>query len=164
MSTPSRLTVGRTSTGFLIALEGRGTLFQSPVFQELVERCLGEEKSKVVVTLCHCEYLDSTFLGCLVSLHRKHNTTGYVRLEIDAPPKQRSGLLHHVNLDSYLAFADSTPNLVGEPVEVELTTPDREDIGKHVEQAHRHLAELGGAEAAKFERIAQLIAGEQGKV
>jgi hypothetical protein len=32
MSTPSRLTVGRTSTGYLIALEGRGTLFQSPSF------------------------------------------------------------------------------------------------------------------------------------
>lgn len=163
MSTPSRLTVGRTSTGFLIALEGRGTLFQCPVFQELVDRCLGEKQFKVVVTLSHCEYLDSTFLGCLVSLHRKHNTTGHVRLEIDAPAERRSGLLHHVNLDSYLTFAGTTPDLVGEPVEVEITTPDRHKIGKHVEEAHRHLAGLGGAEAAKFERIAQQMAGEQGK-
>lgn len=160
MSTPSHLTVGRTSTGYLIALEGKGTLFQSPSFQELVDRCLREEASTLVVDLTDCEYLDSTFLGCLVSLHRRHNSGGRVCMEIHAPGGVRDALLRSSHLDRFFAFATGTPEILGEATSVDMSRPDRDVLGRHVEEAHRRLAELGGDDAAAFGRIAQSVASQ----
>jgi anti-anti-sigma factor len=161
MSTSSRLTVGRTRAGYLITLEGRGTLLQSPAFQELVERCLGEETSMVVVSLSGCDYLDSTFLGTLISLHRQYNSTGKARLQIDAPAELRNGLLHTGNLDQLLTFANERPRVVGTMAEVEITRPGKDEIAESVEQAHRLLAELDGADSEAFGRIAQRIVQER---
>jgi anti-anti-sigma factor len=159
MSTPSRLTVGRTSTGYLIALEGRGTLFQSPSFQDLVDHCLREESTTLVVDLTDCEYLDSTFLGCLVTLHRRYNKSGQIRLEVHAPGGVRDALLRSSHLNRFFAFATSTPEVLGEAASVDMSRPDRDVLGRHVEEAHRRLAELGGDDAAAFGRIAQSVAG-----
>jgi anti-anti-sigma regulatory factor len=163
MSTSSRLTVGRTRAGYLITLEGRGTLFQSPAFQELVERCLDEETSTVVVSFAGCDYLDSTFLGSLVSLHRTYNSTGKARLQIDAPAELRKGTLHTGNLDRLLSFADERPRVVGTMAEVEITRPGKDEIAKSVEQAHRLLSELDGGESSAFGSVAQRIAQERAK-
>lgn len=158
MATTSRLSVGRTNAGYLVALEGKGTLFQSPSFQQLAERCLREEPSTLVFDLSACEYLDSTFLGCLVSLHRKYNGGDRVRLQIHAPGEVRGRLLHSSHLDRLLAFTPSPPELAGELVAADMSRPGRDVLGRHVEESHRRLAELGGHDAAAFGSIAQSVA------
>jgi anti-anti-sigma regulatory factor len=160
MPTSSRLTFGRTSTGYLVVLEGKGTLFQSPGFRELADRCLADPPSGLVIDLSACEYLDSTFLGCLVSLHRKYNGEGCVRVELVAPGDVRSKLLHHSQLEGLFAFTPCPPQFLGEASMIDVSQPDRDTFSRHIQEAHRQLAELGGTDAEAFDQVAQRIAGE----
>src|SRR5437016_6281177 len=83
----SRLRVGLTASGYLVQVEGRGTLRESPALHEFAVQSLDGQRGPgtVVVDLSHCDYLDSTFLGCLVSLHRKYNRTQPHRFQVAAP-------------------------------------------------------------------------------
>ena len=152
MSTSSLLKIGRTTGGYLIGVEGQGTL--------LVEGCLGDEDLSVAVDLSACEYLDSTFLGCLVTLHLKYGCPSHTRFHIVASPEARRNLLHRSRLDSLFQPGTRPPETVGEPVEVEVASPDWRQLGRHIAEAHRCLAELGGSEAVRFSRVAQRIEDE----
>jgi len=160
MSTSSLLTIGRTPGGYLIGIEGQGTLLQSPAFEELVEGCLRDEDLSVAVDLSACEYLDSTFLGCLATLHLKYGCPSHTRFQIVASPEARRNLLHRSRLDCLFQPSTCPPETVGEPVEVEAASPDRRELGRHIAAAHRYLAELGGSEAERFSRIAKRIEDE----
>ena len=63
--------VGRTEAGYAIRIEGRGTMRESPALQRVVRTVLDGEACAVTIDLAVCDYLDSTFLGCLVDLHRR---------------------------------------------------------------------------------------------
>jgi anti-anti-sigma factor len=91
----SMLRVGRTASGFLVQVAGRGTLQVSPALQEFAVQSLDREyePGRVVVDLSHCDYLDSTFLGCLVNLHRRYNQTPPHRFQVAAPRDQCRKLL-----------------------------------------------------------------------
>lgn len=160
MSISSRITIGSTSHGYVIGVHGRGTYLQSPGFQKLADDCLRDECTSVAIDLSKCEFLDSTFLGCLVTLHRKYGHPGHVRIRIVASPEHRRNLLHVSRLDSVFEFLADPPETIGTPVEVDVMIPDREDLARHIAESHRRLAERGGPEAADFERIAQSVSEE----
>ena len=152
------LTIGRTADGYLIGVEGRGTLQQSLGFQKLVEDCLRDEGKSVAVDLSACGYLDSTFLGCLVTLNRKYGGLG--RFQIAAPAEVRHNLFHFSRLENVLRFLTSPAKTVDGTVEVDVVSPDPRELALHIADAHRRLAELGGSEAESFKQIAQRIDDE----
>ena len=73
MATASAVKVGRTEAGYCVRIEGRGTMNQSPIVLEFVGRTLRDGAASgapgVVMDPSACEYVDSTFLGCLLGLH-----------------------------------------------------------------------------------------------
>lgn len=54
----------------------RATLQYAVAFKDFILRQLSEEKRNLVVDLSMCEYLDSTFLGALVSSLKKTVASG----------------------------------------------------------------------------------------
>ena len=72
MSDPCTLTIHRTKFGYLLRLVGRGTMRESPTVRDFACGAI-EDGAEFVVDLSACEYLDSTFLGCLVLLHKHTN-------------------------------------------------------------------------------------------
>ena len=54
----------------------RATLQYAVAFREFIQKQLNEEKKYIVVDLSMCEYLDSTFLGSLVSSLKKTVAAG----------------------------------------------------------------------------------------
>ena len=74
----SRLRIGRTNSGCVVRVEGRGTLRESPAIQEFALHFLEQEQERgvFVIDLAGCDYLDSTFLGFLVLLHGRYNRDG----------------------------------------------------------------------------------------
>jgi anti-anti-sigma factor len=156
------LSIGRTSHGILIRVEGRGTAVTSPTFEALVRDGLQQDYDSIVVDLTDCEYLDSTFLGCLVTLHRKSSEVQGDPFAILAPPATRTRLFHIARLDKLLHFVDQAEPLIGQAVAIELSSTGRDELGRHVADTHRALASLGGAESDKFEQIADNIERELG--
>jgi anti-anti-sigma factor len=164
MSTPT-LSIGRTDDGYVIRVDGRGTARESPTFQQLVDDSLQEGEAAVTVDLSRCTYLDSTFLGCLVTLNqhfskRQSSDKTDASFAIVAPPETRKLLFKTSHLEKVLPFVDTGPELIGEAVAIDLAETGRDEFGRHVASVHRALAALGGDQAEAFAQIAEQIEQE----
>jgi len=161
----SMLRVGWTASGFLVQVEGRGTLTESPALEEFAARSLDDSSgsSTLAVDLSRCDYLDSTFLGCLVNLHRKYNRTSPHRFRVAASCDKRQKLLAPTRLDHLLDVTDVCPEPIADVLEVSHPILAGADLGRHIMECHRRLAELGGSQAASFRSIADQLARELGE-
>ena len=161
----SKLRVGRTASGFLVQVEGRGTLSESSALQEFAVQSLDGPRgpSTVVVDLSHCDYLDSTFLGCLVSLHRKYNRTLPHRFQVAASCDQCQKLLAPTHLNHLLDVTEVCPEPISDVVELSGPILPTADLGRHVMECHHRLAELGGSREESFRSIADQLARELGE-
>src|SRR4051812_5597953 len=72
MATATALHVAPTTNGCVIRVEGRGTMKESPAARAVAMQTLSAEPTtSVVVDLNSCDYLDSTFLGCLAQMYNR---------------------------------------------------------------------------------------------
>jgi len=156
------LEVGRTAVGYVVQVRGRGTLRESPALQSFADRVLASESSAgfLVVDLRECDYLDSTLLGCLAGLHRRHNRHQPHRFLVAASPERARRLLGPSRLDSLLDLVaeHDAPILqaLGE-LAADLTI---QDLGRHLMDCHRELAQIEGPEREEFQAVANRLAQE----
>jgi hypothetical protein len=138
---------------------------ESPALEELAARSLDGscEATTLAVDLSRCDYLDSTFLGCLVSLHRKYNRTLPHRFQVAASRDKCQKLLAPTRLNHLLDVTDVCPEPIADVLEVSHPILASADLGRHLLECHRRLAELGGSQAASFRSIADQLARELGE-
>jgi hypothetical protein len=173
MSDRSKVTVAcfdqAGTRGVAIKVEGAGTMQESPVIHAFAERQLTQpDGGAVVIDLSACTYVDSTFLGGLVSLFKRHGTkiTGpgsvpNARFTIYAPGPARQVLFGTSRLDRVFCFIDHPPTVAAQSVPLQpSSSTSREELGHYIVECHRRLAELGGVEAETFGRVADAIAEE----
>ena len=164
MSDRSKISVALYDSGVCIRVDGAGTVAESPVMHAFADQVLSGPLGKVLIDLGGCTYLDSTFLGGLVSLFKRHaGAPGDEgdRFAIFAPAPTRQSLFGTSRLDRVLPFVDELPATCGECLPLEShVSASREDLAQYVIDCHRRLAELGGPEAETFGRVADAIADE----
>jgi anti-anti-sigma regulatory factor len=157
-----RLSVGRFAEGVTVQVHGAGTMSESPVVHAFAEEVLKEGGQRVIVNLAECTYLDSTFLGGLVSLLKRHGADT-TRFAIYAPPPKRQLLFGVSRLDRLLPFVDQIPPLEAQRLPLEARSElSRDELGRYIVECHRRLAELGGEDAQDFGQVADALAGELG--
>ena len=157
----SVLEVGRTPDGFVVRIAGRGSRHESPGLKAFVMKALdGTPSAAFTVDLSACEYLDSTFLGCLVGLHSKFNAKGGPRVHVAGSDDKLGQLFGSSGLDRVLPRGGSSEPAVGEWLAVPAAELDRDQLGEHLIECHRRLAEVGGPEAETFAAIADQIERE----
>jgi anti-sigma B factor antagonist len=159
MTNPNPIITGPTEHGLRLALEGRGTLLESPAVRELVEHVLADPTARVIIDLSRCTYVDSTFLGMLVGLHKRYGAPPS-RYAIAASPETRRALFSVSRLDSVLCFVPAAPEYSGQTSTLAASPAAGEALGRHVLESHRALAQLGGAEAEGFRGVAEALAAE----
>lgn len=158
MSQTCTIAIQRTASGYLFRVAGRGTLRESPAVRDFVCGAI-DDGAQIIIDLSDCEYLDSTFLGCLVMMQQRGKTKdGSFRLFADQETRDR--LFHTCRLDHLLQFADGLPETDGEPVRLEITELDRQEFCRHLVDAHEQLAELGGPSAETFRHIVEQLRQE----
>lgn len=164
MREDSTLRMASQGGAWIARLEGRGTVRESPTLQGLVARILeARGDAQVLLDLRDSEYLDSTFLGCVATLHRRFSARPPRRFRIVAPEGVRARLFGPSGLDRVFAFVDEAPEVDAEAwMDVPATALDERQLGYHVMEAHRRLAELGGPHALAFAAIAEQFALELG--
>lgn len=151
--------IARSSDGYVVSLLGPGTLSTSHAFREFVRQSL-DSGLCVVVDLEACEYLDSTFMGCLIGLHKMSVRSGGNRFQIYAAEACRLRLLATSGLHQLLDFIEERPHTSDKFISLELTDLDERTLGRHVMDAHRMLSRLGGKDADKFRAIADRLEKE----
>jgi len=166
----SRLRVGRKECDFLVRVQGRGTIKLSPLLHQFAVQSFGSrtdavadaKPSTVTVDLADCDYLDSTFLGCLLSLSRRFNRVGDPRFLIAASPEKRRALLEPSNLDRVLTIRETNSEPRCELIELVCPALLNTDLGRHVLECHRQLAQLDGPNQAAFRSVVDQLGNELG--
>ncbi len=163
MSAHSQIRVARFPAGVVIRIEGPGTIGESPVVHAFAGEVLREPSQRVTVDASACTYMDSTFLGGLISLFRRHGAAGPAgpRFSVYAPPTQRAALFGQNRLDTVLPFASELPADASPELVVQSRAPDAPDeLARYVVECHRRLAELGGPDAPDYSRVADAISAQ----
>lgn len=151
------LKFGRTEAGYRLRIEGRGTMLESRPAQAFVVEALATPDAVVVIDLSACEYLDSTFLGCLLGLHRQY---GAARLRIASPPQCTRKLFGPTKLDLALHVSADFPAVIGEYLPIAPEAINSKDMARHIMECHCRLAEIPGPQQSAFAAIAQQMAKE----
>jgi anti-anti-sigma factor len=155
------LNVARTEDGYLIRVEGKGTSQDSPALAAFVRQYLqSEQEPRITVDLSDCEYLDSTFLGCLLTLHRQCQDQSPASLTVIADQEQRAKLLFPTRVDSVLQISEAAPQAVSSFLRLDPTELDKRAYGWHVLETHRALASVKGPGSQLFEQIANSLSRE----
>ena len=156
----STLSIGRFDGGYVVRLDGRGGVNESSTLRDYVQLILTGDRSRVVLDLNFCDYLDSTFLGCMVGLHKKHGGDGEPRFIVAAFDATRDKLLCGTNIDKFLEMIESAPELVEGFQPISGPTLGTRDMGRHVMECHQLLSTLGGPDADTFADIAKKLGRE----
>jgi hypothetical protein len=165
------ITVARFPEGVTLRIQGPGTMSESRVVHAFAEQVLGDASQRVVFDLSACSYVDSTFLGGLVSLYKRYVAGASPpagsqaggepvgRFAIFAPAEQRRLLFSVSRLDELLPFLETLPAADGaHDLSLEVVPEiSKDDLARYIMDCHRRLAELGGAEAQAFGRVADAL-------
>lgn len=146
------LTVQACQDGYVVRVVGRGTRQQSPIARDFVRGAMQDGKN-VIMDLSQCDYLDSTFLGCLAILAQHNGKLGR-RFAVHGGDATCQRLFGSTHLERILPFTDSLGDVSGEVVRLPATTLEREQFCEHLLETHRELATLGGSQADAFMAIA----------
>jgi anti-anti-sigma regulatory factor len=154
----SSVSIAPTADGCLLRVRGRGTVRESRVIKDVGTRTLkGDANARVFLDIADCTYVDSTFLGMLIDLHRSGDSK---RFSVVAPLAQRQKLLGIARLDKLIACVDSAPSTVGESHSIPSLEATPREIVKHVMECHRRLAEVDCPMRQIFARIADQMEKE----
>jgi anti-anti-sigma factor len=143
----------------VLRVEGRGTMQQSATVRRFGERCLSTDRGTFRLDLSNCSYLDSTFLGTLLYLQRKHGQQATGRFGIIDPSPECTRLLQQMGIEELLSVVCHSGHT--EMTWVPLT-PEVQDscvLRAQVMQAHRELAAVPGACGEQFRAVAACLEG-----
>lgn len=152
------LKVGRLRDGIAFRVDGRGTFAQSRVLDQLA-RAFGDQcpAARIVIDLSRCEYLDSTFLGCLVTYSRKSEQR---EVSILVSPSCQQKLFGSNHLDRFLPLESGSVDPIDGWEAVASGGTDSRQLGQHVLESHRCLGALDIPNAAAFRSVADRLAAE----
>ena len=151
------LKFARTDAGFRLRIEGCGTMQNSTLAETFVKEAMANPACSVVIDLSGVSYLDSTFLGCLVAMYRKHGSS---RLRVAATKDQSRTLFGPTRLDVALKVTDEFPPVLGEYCTIEPQSVATSDVARHIMECHRQLADIPGPQQQAFSAIADHLARE----
>jgi anti-anti-sigma factor len=141
-----------------IHVEGRATMTQSLPMRRLAERGLETGVTQVRIDLRDCTYMDSTFVGTLLALHKQLQAGSKGRLTILAPSAPCSRILHDLGLlDVLLTDRAAADDDAGGWVELACGSDDANAFKHNIKQAHEELASLPGPVGKQFEQAVQCM-------
>jgi anti-sigma B factor antagonist len=157
---PSEFLFGRFSNGIIIRIVGRGTMQESPAVRAIVEHSPGARE--IVVDVTQCDYVDSTFLGCLIWTKKACEKLPGRHFAIAASHATRIKLFSTTSLDGYFDFIDACPEPLDSLTPIDVKQLDPQELGRHVMRCHQLLADMGGQHAEAFQAVADRLAIELG--
>jgi anti-anti-sigma factor len=154
------ISVAAIENGVCVKITGSGTMHESTFVRDLILRALNESPAaRAAVDLSDCTYLDSTLLGCLISIHRKAGPRWTVAAKQDVVRK----VLAAARLDKLLPIVDAPPPVTSAYVPVDVPQVRAADMKPHLYECHARLAEVEGPLQPVFARIAEQMKQEMSR-
>jgi anti-anti-sigma factor len=131
-------------------VEGRGTMAQSLPLRRHAERSFGEGTNQVRIDLRDCTYMDSTFLGTILTL-KKALDRMRGQLTLLTPSAACSKILQQMGLGEVLPPVVEDVDERAKWTELACGLDDSGMFRTNVAQAHQELAKLPGAAGEQFQ-------------
>lgn len=138
-------------------VEGRATMTQSLPLRRFAERALETGTTAVRVDLHDATYMDSTFVGTLLALHKAMEAGGKARLTVLAPSSPCVRILRDLGLFDVLLTDESPAGPAIPWTELACAGDDATAFKRNIKQAHEHLAELPGPVGKQFEQVVECM-------
>lgn len=138
-------------------VEGRATMTQSLPLRRHAERALEAGATDVRVDLRDGTYMDSTFVGTLLALHKTMEAGGKGRLTVVAPSAQCARILRDLGLHDVLTTAEDGHDAAAPWVELPCGADDAGAFKRNIKEAHEQLAELPGPVGKQFEQVVECM-------
>ncbi len=136
---------------------------ESPALREFAAQAFDTQRpGSLAIDLTACEYLDSTFLGCIAGIWRRRHGEPMFNLIVCAPPDTRRRLLGATRLDTVLHCQDAPPQPTGGWTILAAPDLEKREFGLHIMECHRRLAEFNSPKAPAFKAIADQLEKELG--
>jgi anti-anti-sigma regulatory factor len=160
MAAPSGiLRVQRHEQTVTCRVEGRGTRSQGLALRRFGEQSVALGASALCVDLRHCTYMDSTFIGTLLCLHRSLANHGAGTFIVASPSPPCMEILHQMKLDRLFTLQE-TDDREGDWRELHCDLDDVSAFQANTVQAHQELAGLPGPVGQAFARVAECLTEE----
>ncbi|NPV01683.1 MAG: STAS domain-containing protein [Brevinematales bacterium] len=162
MSEISKVMVGPFEGGALVKVTGRGTMeFCSQLFDYLIARIEKNKSENIYFELSETSYLDSSFIGVIVSIEKKLQKESRGSIVILNPTEKVKEILSMMGLSEILPMKESTKikNIeLNEEIEKKLEK-DYNDI-KLLLESHQNLMEINPENKKRFGLVEEMLKQE----
>jgi anti-sigma B factor antagonist len=141
----------------LLRIEGWATMSQSLPLRRFVEQNLSGRTEKVWVDVRHCTYIDSTFLGTLLYLHRVALRAGGREFRLISPSPACTNLLAQMGVLEVFVVLDMEEAAPSSWTNLSREVEDKKCFQRNVIEAHEELASLPGAAGEPFRAVVRCL-------
>jgi anti-sigma B factor antagonist len=139
---------------------GRARMMEGLAIRRFAEQALQAGAKYFRVDLSDCTYMDSTFQGTLLCLHRKAKER-QGELQVFSPSSACRQLLKQIGVDRVFHLVEHPLSEEPDADAVKLTIDCRETVSRELEgtlvDAHQQLAALDGPEAPAFRAVVNTL-------
>jgi anti-anti-sigma factor len=139
-------------------VEGRATMVQSTPLRRCAERFVDAGTTRICIDLRNCSYMDSTFLGTLLTLRKLLAARHLGELLLITPSEACCRILQQMGLIDVLMMQSADIDLTAQWSELGTETPDAGSFRRTIAQAHEELANLPGPPGEQFKAVARCMA------
>jgi|SRR5581483_4838898 len=144
-------------------VEGWATMKQSLSLRRLAEAHLAAGVHAIQIDLRQCAYMDSTFMGTLLFLHRTCRKRPSCEFILLAPSSECCKLLQQLGLHEVFRVQTSADAPACSWTELTKEMEDARAFQGNVLQAHQELANLPGPASAPFRAVVKCMEKDMGK-
>ena len=144
------------SVGDIIFLRGDGSLNarNCDEFKHRIHTLVQEGVKAVHLDLANCTYMDSTFLGLLVGLHKRVRQLGGHGLTVFSPSGRAREHLSSMGIDKLVQITATPADL---PSGMDFCSAKPTESPRDILAAHKHLMDLSPENRKRFKILAQVL-------
>ena len=132
---------------------GRGVMQHGLPLRRTTEALLGDGVRQVRMDLRDCIYMDSTFLGTLLTIRKMLEARTAGPLTLITPSVPCAKLIQEMGLGEFIPATDAPYDAAAPWVELKIDNGDAGSFRRNVAQAHEELAALPGPAAEQFKQV-----------
>lgn len=162
MQENSRVIIGIITSGYIIKVIGKGTMeYCSELFQFLSEKIENEKAENVYFELSETTYLDSSFIGVIVSVQKKLKKVSNGNLILLNPSDKTKEILSTMGLLDIMPIQenDTFKN-------IEISSEIKKKLEKNYQdiqvllESHQNLMELSSENRKRFSLVEEMLKKE----
>ena len=157
MAAANPIEAARCGAWAWVRVQGPATFKLAPALLGLVDALFEEAVEEIHIDLSGCKWLDSTFSGSLVSIIRRCQPRGRLRLVLNRPSDHCLESLRRMHLDQLFHMDSAPPPDLANWQALAADGIPKEALSNVVIRAHEELAAVNPANE-QFKRVAQTFA------